>query len=270
MLRRLLRSPEFLARFILDPGLAGGAVDETADEDWLERIRRGYQMAPAGGEAARDRFEAYLASLGKAVGLDAQIASYEEAGRNREVVARVTGQTPDKDRDRFFVGFNSPLFPEVLVVTAVGQEGIDLHRECRQVIHHDLPWNPANLVQRTGPVDATAARPTVACQGNGNGAARPAEFAGPISPVPRRAAFSGCGGAGAPFEVSWGRLRGGGYPGRPRRHGGARPVDEGEEGAEPTEWCPVRRAGRDLRLCLESMAPKPSGYARRAVRNPRS
>ena len=51
------------------------------------------------------------------------------------------------------MGFNSPLVPEVLVVTTVGQEGIDLHRECRHVIHHDLPWNPATLEQRTGRVD---------------------------------------------------------------------------------------------------------------------
>ena len=35
----------------------------------------------------------------------------------------------------------------------MGQEGIDLHRECRHVIHHDLPWNPATLEQRTGRVD---------------------------------------------------------------------------------------------------------------------
>ena len=35
----------------------------------------------------------------------------------------------------------------------MGQEGIDLHRECRHVIHHDLPWNPAILEQRTGRVD---------------------------------------------------------------------------------------------------------------------
>ena len=51
------------------------------------------------------------------------------------------------------MGFNTPLVPEVLIVTTVGQEGIDLHRECRQVIHHDLPWNPATLEQRTGRVD---------------------------------------------------------------------------------------------------------------------
>jgi superfamily II DNA/RNA helicase len=57
------------------------------------------------------------------------------------------------NRDRFFLGFNTPYRPEVLIATQVGQEGIDLHRECRHVIHHDLWWNPAVVEQRTGRVD---------------------------------------------------------------------------------------------------------------------
>jgi superfamily II DNA/RNA helicase len=57
------------------------------------------------------------------------------------------------DRDRYFLGFNTPYRPEILVSTSVGQEGIDLHRECRHVIHHDLCWNPATIEQRTGRVD---------------------------------------------------------------------------------------------------------------------
>ena len=32
-------------------------------------------------------------------------------------------------------------------------EGVDLHLECRHVIHHDLDWNPSVLEQRTGRVD---------------------------------------------------------------------------------------------------------------------
>lgn len=55
--------------------------------------------------------------------------------------------------DRVFSGFNTPLLPEVLVCTSVGQEGIDLHRHCRNVVHYDLAWNPAVLEQRTGRAD---------------------------------------------------------------------------------------------------------------------
>lgn len=39
------------------------------------------------------------------------------------------------------------------MTTPVLAEGLDLHRFCRRVIHHDLPWNPAKLEQRTGRID---------------------------------------------------------------------------------------------------------------------
>jgi hypothetical protein len=32
-------------------------------------------------------------------------------------------------------------------------EGVDLHRCCRHVIHHDLAWNPSDIEQRTGRID---------------------------------------------------------------------------------------------------------------------
>jgi len=52
-----------------------------------------------------------------------------------------------------FNGFNTPLLPDILVCTQVGQEGIDLHRHCRHVVHYDLGWNPATIEQRTGRTD---------------------------------------------------------------------------------------------------------------------
>lgn len=51
------------------------------------------------------------------------------------------------------LAFNSPFFPEVLVASSVMAEGVDLHQDCRHVIHHDLDWNPSTLEQRTGRVD---------------------------------------------------------------------------------------------------------------------
>ena len=51
------------------------------------------------------------------------------------------------------LGIGTLLLPEVLVCTSVGQEGIDLHRHCRSVVHYDLAWNPATLEQRTGRAD---------------------------------------------------------------------------------------------------------------------
>ena len=122
----------------------------------------------AAGESARERFDAYLETLQKAIGLEEQIIVYEEASKNRDAVTRVTGSVASSERDRLFTGFNTPMAPQVLIVTTVGQEGIDLHRECRHVIHHDLPWNPATLEQRTGRVDRIGSK-TERLRANGNG-----------------------------------------------------------------------------------------------------
>lgn len=69
------------------------------------------------------------------------------------LVAAIDGSVSAERRVRLCAAFNSPLAPIVLVCTAIGSEGIDLHRECDEVIHHDLPWNPARLEQRIGRID---------------------------------------------------------------------------------------------------------------------
>jgi hypothetical protein len=56
-------------------------------------------------------------------------------------------------RSRLQHAFNTPFFPMVLVGNKQLQEGLNLHRQCRRVIHHDLRWNPADIEQRTGRVD---------------------------------------------------------------------------------------------------------------------
>jgi helicase-like protein len=68
-------------------------------------------------------------------------------------VVFVHGKTHGETRQRAVDAFNTPLYPEVLIATPILAEGLDLHRFCRRVIHHDLPWNPAKLEQRTGRVD---------------------------------------------------------------------------------------------------------------------
>jgi hypothetical protein len=79
----------------------------------------------------------------------------QDDGRYRVVplVRMVYGDTPSATRERLALAFNSPLFPEVLVSSVVMGEGIDLHRFCRHVIHHDGYWNPSTLEQQTGRLD---------------------------------------------------------------------------------------------------------------------
>jgi helicase-like protein len=68
-------------------------------------------------------------------------------------VRMVFGETKPDARQRLMLAFNSPMFPEILISSAVLGEGVDLHRFCRHVIHHDLCWNPSTLEQRTGRLD---------------------------------------------------------------------------------------------------------------------
>jgi hypothetical protein len=143
--RRILMAEEFLLRYLAD-------VEKEQTERWADYLSERY-VKPLNGdlESLHDRVRAYLETLVRAKKNDALLFGYHAGAENRNVVQLVTGAT--QNRDRYFLGFNTPYRPEMLVSTSVGQEGIDLHRECRHVIHHDLCWNPATIEQRTGRVD---------------------------------------------------------------------------------------------------------------------
>jgi hypothetical protein len=68
------------------------------------------------------------------------------------VVGRFDGANI-KYREAHRRNFNRPFNPFVLLVSRVGEEGIDLQEQCRYVIHYDLEWNPAKMEQREGRVD---------------------------------------------------------------------------------------------------------------------
>ena len=73
-----------------------------------------------------------------------------------------TGQTNRDTRARLMRAFNTPFFPDILVCSEVMGEGVDLHRYCRHVIHHDLAWNPSTIEQRVGRIDR------LGCKAEGN------------------------------------------------------------------------------------------------------
>ena len=70
-----------------------------------------------------------------------------------DIVGIITGGTSNDAREKIKSGFNTPFYPQVLIATATMQEGIDLHMECRRIIHYDLEWNPASMEQRVGRID---------------------------------------------------------------------------------------------------------------------
>jgi ERCC4-related helicase len=73
-------------------------------------------------------------------------------------VRLVNGATKSEQRQRLMLTFNTPFYPEILVASSVMAEGVDLHLNCRYMIHHDLCWNPTTLEQRTGRIDRIGAK----------------------------------------------------------------------------------------------------------------
>lgn len=73
-------------------------------------------------------------------------------------VRLVNGTTRADTRRRLMLTFNTPFYPEILIASSVLAEGVDLHLNCRHVIHHDLCWNPSTLEQRTGRIDRIGAK----------------------------------------------------------------------------------------------------------------
>jgi superfamily II DNA or RNA helicase len=113
--------------------------------------------------------EAYLEALkrmqtGSLTGQDASAAfdvEERQLGENEMLMANVrlaNGSVKPETRQRLMLGFNTPFFPEVLIASSVMAEGVDLHLNCRHIIHHDLSWNPSTLEQRTGRVDRIGAK----------------------------------------------------------------------------------------------------------------
>jgi superfamily II DNA or RNA helicase len=84
---------------------------------------------------------------------NARMDALRQRYATRDLVARFDGSVAQDLRDLHMRGFNSPYAPLVLIVSSVGQEGIDLQRYCKHVIHYDLEWNPARMEQREGRVD---------------------------------------------------------------------------------------------------------------------
>jgi hypothetical protein len=124
-------------------------------ETWASSIFGGLHQPFGSGDRTETLAQRVVAFLAELCRMDTkEREGYLEYAMKpkAEAVAFVKGGEVG-GRTAVFAGFNTPLLPEILICTAVGQEGIDLHRECRHVIHYDLGWNPATIEQRTGRTD---------------------------------------------------------------------------------------------------------------------
>lgn len=169
VVRRFLRTPSFLVRYfpIKRESLDAAAVEAafaTRDEsgrslsemlsqffEFLERRCSSSERGP------------FLDAIDRMKTGDITTLSEDEYQGDDHAsllpnVRLVNGSTDSATRERLMLTFNSPFFPEVLIASSVMAEGVDLHRFCRYVIHHDLDWNPSTLEQRTGRLDRIGAK----------------------------------------------------------------------------------------------------------------
>ncbi len=152
-----------LRRAILRESVLLRLLPQRSDPDeigWGKLLAKSFLAdLPRQHESMAQRVAVFLEDLKAASGdiavpSSARGALYEATRlHDQQFVALIKGGGDNETRDRIFNGFNTPLLPEVLICTQVGQEGIDLHRHCRHVVHYDLAWNPAVLEQRTGRAD---------------------------------------------------------------------------------------------------------------------
>jgi superfamily II DNA or RNA helicase len=149
--RSLVRTPSFLVRYFplevgrRQTGAFERAIKETDGSGLsLQRKLRDFVEFLA-RRCSGDEREKYLEAV-------------ETIRLGERNVRLVNGGTSRQARQNLMLTFNSPFFPEVLVASAVLAEGVDLHRYCRYVIHHDLCWNPSTLEQRTGRIDRINAK----------------------------------------------------------------------------------------------------------------
>jgi hypothetical protein len=94
-------------------------------------------------------------ALAKALAKDFKIKHSDKfEDQHRQAIAVIHGSTPDihlMGTVEAFATGSSPL--RIMIATDVASEGINLHHECRHIIHYDLPWSIITLIQRNGRID---------------------------------------------------------------------------------------------------------------------
>ena len=159
---RNLRTPGYLVRYTsLSPDLEADGLLEGlagANPTKVDLLARWTAFVERMAEMTTDERTKVLSRLqGEHPTTGDEQSTAGSRGASLADVRRAYGGTRREDRERLITVFNTPFAPDILVASSVMGEGIDLHQECRHVIHHDLDWNPGKLEQRTGRLDRIGA-----------------------------------------------------------------------------------------------------------------
>lgn len=123
------------------PGIAfGGARAKGADAEWKDR--------------RLIVFTEYGHTKQHLVRLLSEAFAPTERGEERLLVFD-GGMSEDSRHDvqRAFNDAKSPV--RLLIATDAAREGVNLQGQCADLVHYDLPWNPARVEQRNGRIDRT-------------------------------------------------------------------------------------------------------------------
>ena len=108
-----------------------------------------FQALPTSGENIGVRCHAALPFAG------AQADTTRQPARGQLPIA-VEEQAVPARSETIRKAFNTPFWPHLLATTSVGQEGLDFHNWCDQVVHWDLCSSPVDLEQREGRIQRFA------------------------------------------------------------------------------------------------------------------
>jgi hypothetical protein len=75
-----------------------------------------------------------------------------------QLCSRFDGSIEHTRRELVCRAFNDVDAPYVLLVSSIGEEGIDLQSWASHIIHYDVEWNPARMEQREGRIDRIGRR----------------------------------------------------------------------------------------------------------------
>ncbi len=75
-----------------------------------------------------------------------------------ERIMELHGGMSDEQREEVQRAFNAPADKHpvrILIATDAAREGVNLQGHCADLVHFDVPWNPARIEQRNGRIDRT-------------------------------------------------------------------------------------------------------------------
>lgn len=168
VVRRFVRTPLFLGRYLdlADPDREHALHEALVAQDGegihlQDRLRDFVRfIAHRCEEGERKEYLDALKRIHPGLRGERPIDGEEDEAKDLllPTIRLANGAVHPDTRRNLLLAFNTPFFPEILVASSVMAEGVDLHLNCRHLIHYDLSWNPSTIEQRTGRVDRLGAK----------------------------------------------------------------------------------------------------------------